>query len=74
FNPASAPHTPQPLEPEEHQTMLASSPHLAPFFDITPRTVSRWIRRYQESHEDIRKPGPFLSSTWSSPPPLQSSS
>jgi putative transposase len=27
---------------------------LAPLFDVTPRTVARWIRRYQNSHEDVR--------------------
>ena len=25
-----------------------------PLLDLTPRTVSRWIRRYQISHQDIR--------------------
>lgn len=25
-----------------------------PLLDLTPRTVSRWIRRYQVSHQDIR--------------------
>jgi putative transposase len=39
---------------EEQHAMLASSLPLAPLFDITPRTVARWIRRYQISHEDIR--------------------
>jgi putative transposase len=39
---------------EEQSTMPTSSPQLAPLFDITPRTVARWIHRYIESHEDIR--------------------
>jgi hypothetical protein len=41
-------------QPEEQHAMLASSLPLAPLFDVTPRTVARWIRRYQISHEDIR--------------------
>lgn len=39
---------------EQQDTIRASSLQLAPLFDITPRTVARWIRRYIESHEDIR--------------------
>ena len=32
----------------------ATATPLQPLLDLTPRTVSRWIRRYQISHQDIR--------------------
>ena len=33
---------------------LTQQHSLQPLLDLTPRTVSRWIRRYQVSHQDIR--------------------
>lgn len=38
----------------QREHALASSPSPTPFFAITPRTVARWIRRYQLSQQDIR--------------------
>jgi putative transposase len=52
-HPASHEHNTS-LQQEDPHAMLTSSPSLAPLFDITPRTVARWMRRYQISHEDIR--------------------
>jgi transposase InsO family protein len=42
------------VESPDKQDQETSSRSLHPLLDLTPRTVSRWIRRYVESHEDIR--------------------